>query len=146
MTEKDLDIAIEKCERIMEFDTRTMQNPVSENGWIFDKVYDLLKFLRRIQLETGAKVDGNLIDRQAAVDSWDGMTSIGRQKRIEKYVNALPPARVERKKGKWVNCYTDGYRNMCKCSECGARIDIQEEFKSFFCYHCGARMDGDDNG
>ena len=107
MTEKDLDIAIEKCERIMKFDTRTMQNPVSENGYIFEKVYDLLKFLRQLQFETGTN------------------------------------ARVERKKGKWVNCYTDGYRNMCKCSECGARIDIQEEFKSFFCYHCGADMRGE---
>ena len=52
MTEKDLDIAIEKCERIMEFDTRTMQNPVSENGYIFEKVYDLLKFLRQFQFES----------------------------------------------------------------------------------------------
>lgn len=53
MTEKDLNIAIEKCERIMEFDTRTLKNPESENGWLFDKVYDLLKFLRQIQLEIG---------------------------------------------------------------------------------------------
>ena len=48
MTEKDLDTAIEMCERIMEMDTRTMQNPVSENGWLFEKVYDLLKFLREL--------------------------------------------------------------------------------------------------
>ena len=47
----------------------------------------------------------------------------------------------ERKKGKWVNCYTaDGLKNMCECSECGARIDIQEKFRSFFCYHCGVDM------
>jgi len=48
MTEKDLDIAIEKCEHIMEFDTRTLKNPESDNGWIFDKVYDLLQFLREL--------------------------------------------------------------------------------------------------
>jgi len=69
MTEKDLDIAIEKCERIMEFDTRTMQNPVSENGWIFNKVYELLKFLRECQFKTGTK-DGEVddtISRQAAI-------------------------------------------------------------------------------
>ena len=55
MTEKDLDIAIEKCERIMEFDTRTLKDPVSENGWIFGMVYDLLKFLQELQFSTGAK-------------------------------------------------------------------------------------------
>ena len=69
MTEKDLDVAIEKCERIMEFDTRTMQNPVSENGYIFEKVYELLKFLRQFQFDTDTNVVGNLIDRQAALDA-----------------------------------------------------------------------------
>ena len=65
MTEKDLDIAIEKCERIMEFDTRTMKNPESENGWIFEKVYDLLEFLRQFQFdacdksENGDRHDGS---------------------------------------------------------------------------------------
>lgn len=54
MTEKDLDIAIEKCERIMEFDTRTLKNPESENGYIFEKVYDLLQFLRELQFSTNA--------------------------------------------------------------------------------------------
>ena len=69
MTEKDLDIAIEKCERIMEFDTWTLKNPESENGWIFDKVYDLLRFLRQFQFATDTNVGGNLIDRQAALDA-----------------------------------------------------------------------------
>ena len=69
MTEKDLDIAIEKCERIMEMDARTMQNPVSENGWIFEKVYELLQYLRQFQFATDTNVGGNLIDRQAAIDA-----------------------------------------------------------------------------
>ena len=33
-------------------------------------------------------------DAIAAVDDWDGSTSIGRQKRIEKYINVLPPAQT----------------------------------------------------
>ena len=69
MTEKDLDIAIETCERIMEFDTRTLKNPESENGWLFDKVYDLLQFLRQLQFATDTNVGGNLIDRQAALNA-----------------------------------------------------------------------------
>lgn len=71
MTEKDLDAAIEKCERIMEMDTRTMQNPVSENGWIFEKVYELLKFLRQFQFETGGMDD--TISRIAVLDAIDGV-------------------------------------------------------------------------
>ena len=47
----------------------------------------------------------NTISRRAAidaaieaVDNWDGNTSIGRQKRIEKYINAIPPAQ------RWILC------------------------------------------
>lgn len=68
MTEKDLDIAIEKCERIMEFDTRTLESPESNNGWIFEKVYDLLQFLRQSQFATDINV-GDTISRQAAIDA-----------------------------------------------------------------------------
>ena len=76
MTEKDLDTAIEKCERIMEFDTRTMQNPVSENGHIFEKVYELLKFLRQLQFATDTNVGGtnDTISRQTVLDAVDGVT------------------------------------------------------------------------
>ena len=66
MTEKDLDVAIEKCERIMEMDARTMQNPVSENGWIFEKVYELLQYLRQFQYVSDTNV-GDMISRQAAI-------------------------------------------------------------------------------
>ena len=75
MTEKDLDIAIEKCERIMEFYTRTLKNPESDNGWLFDKVYDLLKFLRQLQFATDTNVGGtnDTISRQAILDAVDGV-------------------------------------------------------------------------
>ena len=75
MTEKDLDIAIEKCERIMEMDTRTLKNPESEDGWLFDKVYDLLKFLRQLQFATDTNVGGtnDTISRQAILDAVDGV-------------------------------------------------------------------------
>lgn len=74
MTEKDLDIAIEKCERIMEFDTRTMQNPVSENGWIFEKVYELLQYLRQFQFATDTNVGSTDCISRAAV--WDALNGI----------------------------------------------------------------------
>ena len=55
----------------------------------------------------------------------------------------LPSARPERKKGKWVKCDDDWLKTMFKCSECGARIDINEKHRNFFCYHCGADMRGE---
>ena len=67
MTEKDLDVAIEKCERIMEFDTRTLKNPESENGYIFEKVYDLLQFLRQFQFSTDVKVNNDINSRQEVI-------------------------------------------------------------------------------
>ena len=74
MTEKDLDIAIEKCERIMEFDTRTLKNPESENGWLFDKVYDLLQFLRQLQFAPDTNVaTTDTVSRAAVVDAIDGV-------------------------------------------------------------------------
>ena len=88
------------------------------------------------------------ISRQAAIDAaleffvefLGGAFHEDDQKILMKRMNELPSAQPERKNGKWVNCYTDGFGNMCKCSECGARIDIQEKFRSFFCYHCGTDM------
>jgi hypothetical protein len=43
--------------------------------------------------------------------------------------------------GRWIKLYPYQY----KCSSCGARVWIKfyplEEYK--FCWHCGAKMDGD---
>lgn len=49
----------------------------------------------------------------------------------------------ERKTGKWVGYDGDWLKTMCKCSECGAMIDINEKYRNSFCYHCGAKMDGE---
>jgi len=109
MTEKDLDIAIEKCERIMEFDTRTMQNPVSEDGWIFEKVYELLKYLRQLQFATDTNVGGtDTISRVAAIsicdnaiDLWNGQLGTGALVAVRDAIMALPSAQPG-----WIPCST----------------------------------------
>lgn len=57
-------------------------------------------------------------------------------------IENMPSAQPERK-GKWVGYDGDWLKTMCKCSKCGAMIDINEKYRNFFCYHCGARMDGE---
>ena len=111
MTEKDLDIAIEKCERIMEFDTRTLKNPESEDGWLFDKVYDLLQFLRQLQFGTDTNVGGNLIDRQAALDAIKKLEKPAPTAQhlsaifdCEDTIKALPSAQPEPEEFEW--CHT----------------------------------------
>ena len=106
MSEKDLDTAIEMCERIMEFDTRTMQNPVSENGWIFEKVYELLKYLRQLQFATDSNVaTTDTVSRAAALKELEDLniTSFYEENEHSKEVytevkamlNALLPAESE---------------------------------------------------
>ena len=58
----------------------------------------------------------------------------------------LPSAQPERKTGKWVKYDGDWFKTMFKCSECGAMIDINEKYRNFFCYHCGADMRGEQDG
>jgi hypothetical protein len=57
-----------------------------------------------------------------------------------------PSTQPERKRGKWVGYDGDWLKTMCKCSECGAVIDINEKYRNFFCYHCGADMRGEQDG
>ena len=49
------------------------------------------------------------------------------------------------KHGQWIDKYGDGDWH---CSCCGAIVENHEQdYRNwYFCYHCGARMDGDKNG
>ena len=85
-----------------------------------------------------------------AVNSWDGIDTIKREKRIEKYINALPATIdvVPIVHGKWIK----GCDTQCgiACSVCGTPVDdfcgsidyILLEYEPGFCPHCGAIMDG----
>ena len=47
--------------------------------------------------------------------------------------------------GQWIDKYGDGDWH---CTRCGAIVEKHEQdYRNwYFCYHCGARMDGDKNG
>ena len=91
-----------------------------------------------------------LISRQAAIDAaieavddWDGRTNIGRQKRIEKYINALLSA--EPKRGKWIKKHRHygGFRSYTGFDSMGEKhtviVDERGEYDDLYCSECGAR-------
>ena len=72
----------------------------------------------------------------------------------EDFINGLLEAMLEIdycptvdpvKHGRWIDKYGDGDWH---CSCCGAIVENHEQdYRNwYFCYHCGARMDGDKNG
>jgi len=91
--------------------------------------------------------DEDTISRQDAIESVlkltyaDGAYGYADAKELVDSLEALPYAQPERKNGKWIGYDGDWLKTMCKCSECGAMIDINEKYRNFFCYHCGAKME-----
>ena len=96
----------------------------------------------------------NCVSRQAAIDAaidavddWEGCTNIGRQKRIENYINKLPFVQPEHKKGKWIfhepfDCGKHNCNPCIECSCCKTWFGTDCYAKSNFCPNCGAEMTG----
>lgn len=93
----------------------------------------------------------DLIDRQAAIDAihkefdevcvWDesGQTTANE---VENILYEVPSAEPERKKGYWVPV-TNG-RGGFKCDQChnyAPSYQNGDEYLSYFCPNCGARME-----
>ena len=126
-------------------------------GYEYIEAYDMAIEALKAQLPNHSEIPNSsddLISRQAAIDAveesrrlnhhQDGKEACAHEyehRHFLKILRDLPSA--EPKKGKWVRYDDDWLKTMCKCSECGAMIDINEKYRNFFCYHCGARMDGE---
>lgn len=87
---------------------------------------------------------GDIISRQEIFRAFEEMCSctdyVWDERDFRDLIKKIPSAQPERKKGKWVEYDGDWLKTMCKCSKCGAMIDINEKYRNFFCYHCGADM------
>jgi len=80
----------------------------------------------------------SLIEREAAClvcskyfDS-DGCSGDDVAMDIQSDLLGLPSAQTERKTGKWIKDNGDWFETMFRCSECGALIQKQDKFRSFF--------------
>ena len=89
------------------------------------------------------------IYRQQAIDAvntWFELYVVNRTTAnavsIQDMLRALPSAQPQRK-GHWVYAGTDFHTgdDWYTCSECEA---IDEYYMSPYCWHCGCRMEGDD--
>ena len=88
-------------------------------------------------------MENDLISRQAAIDALHmhlmyRMGTDSNKKRLDEWINNLPSAQPERKKGKWTiyDRHTIPYQYIC--SECGAYHRARYDF----CPNCGADMRG----
>ena len=93
----------------------------------------------------------DLISRQAAIDAVNRLSlgetdAVRLSMRIADYLNRMPPAQPERKKGKWIrhdeikNVYGGIY---IECSECGEKYVVQHILDEKYCRNCGADMRGE---
>ena len=92
----------------------------------------------------------DLIERQAAIDALHmhlmyRMGTDSNKKRLDEWINNLPSAQPERKRGKWN--ITDAYPHNVYCSECYTRFAqthwaVWEDgsLPRNFCPNCGADM------
>mgnify|MGYP007101828384 CR=1 FL=1 len=62
------------------------------------------------------------------------------ENRIETWLNELPYAQPERKKGEWIKISP---ANIYECSECGKNVMTDDISAYDFCHGCGAEMEGE---
>lgn len=65
---------------------------------------------------------------------------------VLEYVENLPAADVAPVvHGRWIEKMAPYGGRYFECSNCGAHENIHTAIKGYYCWRCGARMDGDDD-
>jgi len=142
MTREEISRSME-C--VLESDKRTIKNPISEYGWLFDKIYKWKKSLEQEPCE-------DAISREV-VQKWYCQNCCGRGKHNCSYypcneikdILNLPSVTPQPKTGHWIaveneDMETVGYY----CSECD--LPMETENQTRFCPQCGSYNGGNDNG
>lgn len=84
------------------------------------------------------KYVNELIYKQDAIDALYHVNEYN--SRSIKAIKQLPPAELERQKGKWIYYDPNGF----KCSKCGSYLEIAcGDVKMNFCPNCGVIMEGE---
>lgn len=82
----------------------------------------------------------DLISREAAIDDLHGKdpSQIWDTADIEVWVNALPSAQPERKRGKWKKISP---ASIYECSVCGQTVMTDDIEAYSYCHGCGVKME-----
>ena len=103
-------------------------------------VNDVLKITTRVEKIHPYKVYGDTDSYGSYCEGWSDCVSL-----IEHYLENLPSAEPERKKGKWMPDKSGVVYWIC--SECGfASEAFGANILYHFCPHCGAEMTRGENG
>ena len=101
-------------------------------------INDVLKITTKVEKIHPYKVVGDRDSYSPYNEGWSDCVSL-----IEHYLEQIPSAESERKKGKWQHRKCS---NCWECSECHAVLEM-DDFVShnfYYCYHCGADMMDED--
>ena len=117
-------------------------------------INDVLKVTTKVEKIHPYKVVGDRDSYSPYNEGWSDCVSL-----IESYLEKLPSAEPERKKGKWIKVHgyvTPGGDPVWKCSECGKGIhvygieapsynrDYTDGHQWVACPNCGADMEGEE--
>ena len=97
-------------------------------------INDVLKITTKVEKIHPYKVVGDRDSYSPYNEGWSDCVSL-----IEHYLEQIPSAEPERKKGKWQRRKGD---DCWECSECHAVLENDDlgMHNFYFCYHCGANM------
>jgi len=102
-------------------------------------INDVLKITTKVEKIHPYKVVGDRDTYSPYNEGWSDCVSL-----LEQYLEQLPSADPERKKGKWED---SGWKIIYRCSECGNYLDFSGlnagRGDANFCPNCGADMRGD---
>jgi membrane protease subunit (stomatin/prohibitin family) len=99
---------------------------------------------RLLKHGTGGLTMADLIDRQAVIDAVEKHAC--NTQRILDAINALPPAQIEQKTGRWIPKFDGQFKGGAYwfyCSECGRIVPDVRNGGWSFCPQCGKKMRGD---
>lgn len=88
------------------------------------------------------------ISREAALTELQNPELFNVSPRFLQILRDLPAADVEPvRRGRWMHEETEGGFHIWSCSRCGRGMNGNPNGTNLYCYHCGAKMDlEDDNG
>ena len=86
-------------------------------------------------------IDADEAKHTYLIDTFDTADDFERTNDILEYAPTIDAVLAVH--GRWMHEETEGGFHSWRCSRCGRGMNDNPEGIDLYCYHCGARMDGD---